>query len=75
MRVINGIFALSFSVVCPTLGAFLPISTRNEDSPLRSRDEQRRECVQPASTVELHYMEGVLVLKLSAVFCLLIEVI
>jgi hypothetical protein len=59
MRVANLLLGLFFGVACPTLGAFLPVSIRNEDSSLRPRNEQQRECLQPASTIALHYMEGV----------------
>jgi hypothetical protein len=60
MKAANLLLTIFFSVVCPALGAFLPVSTRNEGSSLRPRKELQRECLQPASTIELHYMEGVL---------------
>jgi hypothetical protein len=60
MKVANLLLTIFFSMVCPTLGAFLPVSTRNEGSSLRPRKELQRECLQPASTIELHYMEGML---------------
>lgn len=59
---ISALVAAAFCVEW-VVGALLPVSTFNEISSIRTREENVRRCLQPTSSVELYYMEGKLAMK------------